>query len=147
MYMNIEKNSFVSMFYAVLDMKSRKIRFARAGQNPAILAQRGSDISKMLEPNGIAVGLEAGERFNSFLEEHEVDLQSGDVLTFYTDGFTEASTKDGDEYGEERLMEVISENKNTSANVLIQHVVRSVRKFVGNHPQHDDMTMVVLKVL
>jgi sigma-B regulation protein RsbU (phosphoserine phosphatase) len=147
MYLNIEKNSFVSMFYAVLDMKNRKIRFARAGHNPAILAHREVGANRMLEPKGIAVGLEAGDRFHDFLEEHEVDLQSGDVLTFYTDGFTEASTKDGDEYGEEKLMSVISRNKSTSANVLIQNVVRSVRKFVGNHPQHDDMTMVVLKVL
>ncbi|MFQ5640311.1 MAG: PP2C family protein-serine/threonine phosphatase [bacterium] len=147
MYLNIEKNSFVSMFYAVLDMKNHIIRFARAGHNPAILASRGNEHNTLLEPKGIAVGLEEGSKFYEFLEEHELKLKSGDVLTFYTDGFTEASTKDGEEYGEEKLEKTISENKGNSANVVIQNVVRSVKNFVGNHPQHDDMTMVVVKAL
>lgn len=147
MYLNIERNSFVSMFYAVLDMQTNTIRFARAGHNPAILAHRSKDINTLLEPKGIALGLEGGQRFYNFLEEHEIRLESGDVLTFYTDGFTEASTKTGDEYGEDRLEKIISQNKNDSANSIIQTVVRSVKKFVGSHPQHDDMTMVVVKAL
>lgn len=147
MYDNIERNTFVSMFYAVIDMEQHTIRFSRAGHNPAILAQRGSDSNRLLEPKGIAVGLEKGEKFYSFLEEHEIQLVSGDVLTFYTDGFTEATTKNGDEYGEDRLISTISQNKDFSANVIIQKVVRAVNQFVGNHPQHDDMTMVVIKVL
>jgi sigma-B regulation protein RsbU (phosphoserine phosphatase) len=146
MYSNIERNNFVSMFYAILDMKGRKIRFARAGHNPAILAHRGKDSNTFLQPKGLALGLESGVKFYEFLEEHEVALESGDVLTFYTDGFTEASTKDGEEYGEDRLEKVITENKDTSANLIIQNVVRAVKRFVGNHPQHDDMTMVVVKV-
>jgi len=147
MYQNIDRSSFVSMFYAVLDMKARKIRFARAGHNPAILAHRSKSENTLLEPAGIALGLERGERFQASLEEHELTLHAGDVLTFYTDGFTEACTTDGTEFGEQRLEKLISENKLASSNVIIQNVVRAVKAFVGNHPQHDDMTMVVLKVL
>ena len=147
MYTNIERSSFVSLFYAVLDMKRGVLRFARAGHNPAILVHSRRDANTLLEPKGMAVGLEAGERFGQLLEEHEIQLESGDVLTFYTDGFTEASTRNGDEFGERRLEQVISEHKNASANVIIQEVVRRVKRFVGSHPQHDDMTMVVVKVL
>lgn len=147
MYKSIERNSFVSMFYAVLDMTNHKIRFARAGHNPAILAHRSSDTNSLLEPKGIAVGLESGKKFYEILEEHELQLERGDVLTFYTDGFTEASTKDGEEYGEERLINLISQNKDFTANAIIQKIVRSIKAFIGNHPQHDDMTMVVVKVL
>lgn len=147
MYNNIERNSFVSMFYAVLDMKNHKIRFSRAGHNPAILAQRSGSKNSFLQPKGIAVGLEAGSKFDRSLEEHEISLESGDVLAFYTDGFTEASTADGDEYGEEQLLDIVTENRDLSANALIQKIVRGVKAFVGNHPQHDDMTMVVIKVL
>lgn len=146
MYSNIERNNFVSMFYAILDMKGRRLRFARAGHNPAILAHRGRDSNTLLQPKGLALGLESGSKFYEFLEEHEVHLQSGDVLTFYTDGFTEAAAKSGEEYGEQRLENIITENKDASASVIIQNVVRSVKRFVGNHPQHDDMTMVVVKV-
>ncbi len=147
MYLNIERNSFVSMFYAVLDMRKHKIRFARAGHNPAILAQRSTNVSTLLQPRGIALGLEQGPRFQTTLEEHEMPLQSGDVLTFYTDGFTEASNAQGEEFGEQRLENIISSSKLDSANGIIQGVVRSVKTFVGNTPQHDDMTMVVIKVL
>ncbi len=147
MYQNIERNSFVSMFYAVLDMKKSKIRFSRAGHNPAILAQRSTNTSTMIQPKGIALGLEEGKQFSAYLEEHEIPLQSGDVLTFYTDGFTEATNEMGDEYDEHRLEKVIAGHKHESANGIIQRVVRSVKSFVGSSPQHDDMTMVVLKVL
>ncbi|HEX9652756.1 MAG TPA: SpoIIE family protein phosphatase, partial [bacterium] len=146
MYTNIERNNFVSMFYAILDMSARKIRFARAGHNPAILAHRENDSNTFLQPKGLALGLESGNKFYEFLEEHEVSLKSGDVLTFYTDGFTEASDKRGEEFGEERLEKIITDTKDTSASIIIQDVVRAVKRFVGNHPQHDDMTMVVVKV-
>jgi sigma-B regulation protein RsbU (phosphoserine phosphatase) len=147
MYLNIERNTFVSVFYGVLDMEGHLIRFARAGHNPAVLAQRDSDKNLLLVPKGIAVGLEPGEKFYEVLQEEEVRLRSGDVLTFYTDGFTEAMTKDGDEFGEERLLRLLAANKRRSANAIIQEIVRSVRDFVGIHPQIDDMTMVVVKVL
>ena len=145
MYLSIERNSFVSMFYAVLDMKKHTIQFARAGHNPAILAQPGDGRNRLLQPKGIALGLESGEKFYHFLEEHQLQLHSQDVLAFYTDGFTEASTSKGEEYGEERLLEVVSQGKHESASAIIRRVVDSVREFVGSHPQHDDMTMVVMK--
>jgi len=147
MYLNIERSSFVSMFYAVLDMKQRKIRFSRAGHNPAILAQRSTNSSTLIQPKGIALGLEEGTKFQAFLEEHEMTLERGDVLTFYTDGFSEATNEKGDEFGEDALEQVVAQSRELSANGLIQRVVRSVKTFVGNHPQHDDMTMVVVKVL
>ncbi|MFQ5420629.1 MAG: PP2C family protein-serine/threonine phosphatase [Anaerolineae bacterium] len=119
----------------------------RAGHNPAILAQHSTNSSTLIQPQGIALGLEAGSHFHGCLEEHELPLQSGDVLTFYTDGFTEASDATGNEFGEDRLEREISAAKERTANGIIQQVVRSVKTFVGSHPQHDDMTMVVLKVL
>jgi len=133
------------MFYAVLDMKKSTIRFARAGHNPGILVHRSKDTNTMLEPKGMAVGLDAGDKFTHLLEEHEVNLNKGDVLTFYTDGFTEACDKNREEYGEDKLFEVISENKDSTSNAIIQKVVRTVKSFVGSYPQHDDMTMVVIK--
>ncbi|MCK5572240.1 MAG: PP2C family protein-serine/threonine phosphatase [Bacteroidetes bacterium] len=146
MYTNIERNSFVSIYYAVLDNMKRTMRIARAGHNPAILTHRDTDQNLILIPKGIAVGLEPGPKFQQFLEEDEIDLVSGDVLTLYTDGFTEARRHDGEEYGEDRLLEVISRFKNRTASEIIDRVVQSIREFTGNQPQHDDMTMVVIKV-
>ncbi len=128
-------------------MGTGTLRFACAGHNPAILAHRSDDTNTLLQSRGMALGLEEGTRFATVLEEHAIQPQSGDVLAFYTDGFTEASDRRGGEFGEARLEREIAENKTQSANAIIQTVVRAVKRFVGNHPQHDDMTMVVVKAL
>jgi sigma-B regulation protein RsbU (phosphoserine phosphatase) len=147
MYRTIERNSFVSMFYAVLDVPGRTIRFARAGQCPVILSQHAGRKGSFLSPQGIALGLEVGKVFDRVLEEQEVKLRTGEVLVFYTDGFTEAMNEQNDEFGEKRLVDAVARHRSKPAEKLILGICEDVNQFTGNHPQHDDMTMVVLKVL
>lgn len=147
MYRTIERNSFVSMFYAVLDQQQRTIRFARAGQCPVILAQHANAEGSFLTPRGMALGLERGQVFDSVLEEQEVRLQAGEVLVFYTDGFTEAMNKREEEYGERRLVEAVARYRMKPAADLIRCVCEDVKAFTGDVTQHDDMTMVVVKVI
>ncbi len=146
MYRTIDRNSFVSMFYAILDPQQRTIRFARAGQCPVIVAQHSGGKGSFLTPKGMALGLENGTVFDSVLEEQEVALSSGEVLVFYTDGFTEAMTETGDEFGEQRLVDSLGKHRNKPANEVIKGIVEDVNDFTRGKPQHDDMTMVVLKV-
>ncbi|MFN0158540.1 MAG: PP2C family protein-serine/threonine phosphatase [Bacteroidota bacterium] len=146
MYRTIDRNSFVSMFYAILDPAKKIIRFARAGQCPVIITQGGGKQDMLLTPKGMALGLEMGKVFDAVLEEQEVQLHSGEVLVFYTDGFTEAMTETGDEFGEQRLTESLARNRHKSASEIIKGICDDVEKFTDGHPQHDDMTMVVVKV-
>jgi sigma-B regulation protein RsbU (phosphoserine phosphatase) len=146
MYRTIERNSFVSMLYAVLDLDSRTIRFARAGQCPVILTQPASMPAEFLSPRGMALGLEMGKVFDAVLEEEEMPLRSGETLVFYTDGFTEAMTEREEEFGEARLVESVRRHRHLPAPDVIRAVVDDVRTFTSGHPQHDDMTMVVVKV-
>jgi sigma-B regulation protein RsbU (phosphoserine phosphatase) len=146
MYRSIERNSFVSMFYAVLDRDRATITFSRAGQCPLIFAEKVGETGKFLSPKGMALGLEHGTVFDAVLEEQTLSLRSGEVLVFYTDGFTEAMNAANEEFGEERLEAAISRNRGRSASAMIDAVCQEVRKFAGDTIQHDDMTMVVLKV-
>ncbi len=146
MYRTIDRNSFVSMFYAILDMENKKIRFARAGQCPVIIAQRDHEQGIFLTPKGMALGLEVGVVFDSVLEEQELDVNPGEVLVFYTDGFTEAMTDRGDEFGETRLMQAIERHRDKSASEIINGICKDVDTFTKGFQQHDDMTMVVVKV-
>lgn len=146
MYRTIDRNSFVSMFYAVLDTERRTIRFARAGQCPVIVAQRSNERGIFLTPRGMALGLEVGRVFDSVLEEQEMSLQSGEVLVFYTDGFTEARNEGGEEFGEERLVASLARYREKSATEIINGICRDVESFTRGFQQHDDMTMVVVKV-
>ncbi len=146
MYRTIERSSFVSMFYAILDVQQRTIRFARAGQCPVILTQHADHEGSFLTPKGMALGLEMGKVFDAVLEEQEVRLQSGEVLVFYTDGFTEAMNKREEEFGEKRLVEAVSRHRTQPAAELIRRICEDVSAFTGDAIQHDDMTMVVVKV-
>ncbi len=147
MYRSIERNSFVSMFYAILDMKHATMRFARAGQCPMILMHRVGGESSMISPKGMALGLEMGKVFESVLEEDELPLESGQVMVFYTDGFTEAMNATNEEFGEERLLAAVTRHNGEPAHRIIEAVCAEVAAFTGDTPQHDDMTMVVVKIV
>jgi serine phosphatase RsbU (regulator of sigma subunit) len=147
LYRNIEKNSFVSMFYAVLDINEKTLTFARAGHNPGIMINQKDGSNQELNTDGIALGLEEGTVFNQMLQEQTINLSSGDTLVFYTDGFTEAMNPVQEEFGEERFVELISSNRNMSAQGLIEILVKTVEDFSEGAPQHDDMTVVVIKIL
>ena len=146
MYKTIERNSFVSMFYAILDVQRRTIRFARAGQCPVILAQHAGGQGSILTPKGMALGLEMGTVFDAVLEEQEIELRPGEVLVFYTDGFTEAMNEREEEFGEERLIAAVARHREKPAQDIIGALCDEIKDFIGSRPQHDDMTMVVLKV-
>lgn len=145
LYKTIEKNSFVSMFYAILDFNTNKLLYSRAGHNPGILCSENSGSTKLLMSKGMALGLEEGTKFTSTLNEETIEINKGDLVVLYTDGFTEAMNERQEQYGEQKLINTIKENKDRSARELINLILKDVRKFVDNYPQHDDMTIVVLK--
>ncbi|MBA4406495.1 hypothetical protein C0389_04400 [bacterium] len=147
LYKTIEKNTFVSMFYAILDTHKNSLLYSRAGHNPGILCSETGGDTKLLHSKGMALGLEEGQIFTSTLDEEEISLKSGDIFVLYTDGFTEAMNERHEEYSEERLIKLIEENRNLSTRALLDLILKEVRKFVDNFPQHDDMTILVMKRL
>jgi hypothetical protein len=145
LYKTIEKNSFVSMFYAILDVSCNKIIYARAGHNPGILTSQDSGGTKLLLSKGMALGLEEGAIFSSTLKEEEFELKHGDVCVLYTDGFTEAMNEKHELYGEDRLIHLIEKNRTLTSRELMNLILKEVNSFVAGYPQHDDMTIVILK--
>lgn len=146
MYRTIEKSWYVSMFYAVLDPANKNLTFSRAGHNPAIVLNKEKSTPQILQPAGIGLGLEMGEIFTKTLVEGELQLESGNTLIFYTDGFTEAMNEAGEEYGEERFLDFLNKNDKGNSSQLLKKAIDEINSFAGYTPQHDDMTMVILKV-
>jgi sigma-B regulation protein RsbU (phosphoserine phosphatase) len=146
MYRSIERGSFVSMFYAIIDLVAMKMIYARAGHNPAIYFNRDKNLFSALEPAGIALGLEHGEVFSQVIKEQELSLQSGDLFVFYTDGFSEAMNREQEQYSEERLYDTIKKTANEAAQNIIHAIYLDVKSFTNDYLQHDDMTMVVVKI-
>lgn len=147
LYKSVEKNTFVSMFYIILDYQNHIITYARAGHTPGILTNKITGNTKLLLSKGMALGLEEGNVFNSTLIEDSFEINNGDVIVLYTDGFTEAMNEKHEEFGENRFLKLIEQNRNLSSKEIINFLVKEVKKFADNFPQHDDMTMVVIKRL
>lgn len=143
-YENVERGTFISMIYAVFDLKKRKITFARAGHNPVILKNKHE--TRTLMSSGLALGLEKGRIFNQTIEEFTLGFTSGDYFVFYTDGITEAMNDRFVEFGEDTLFRVIRDDAVASAEQLLFRIKSHVAEFVGKAPQHDDMTMVIMKI-
>jgi serine phosphatase RsbU (regulator of sigma subunit) len=149
---NLDARSFITMMYAVIDLDAGVMTFARAGHTPLMYMPAGSgpDVAaQVLAPNGLVVGLRipgAHEKFISLLEEDRIELHKGDVLVFYTDGITEAMNQESDLFGDARLRSLLTEHGHLDAADLRERILREIESFVGLADQHDDMTMVLIKV-
>lgn len=144
-YENVERGRFISMVYAIIDYDKMELKIARAGHNPIITNDLAGKIS-LINPKGIALGLEKGELFKKVITEHHENLDKEKVYIFYTDGFTEATNKYDEEYGLERMYKIVQDYSYCSAKEIQQKLMDDVNKFIGKCKQHDDMTMVILKV-
>jgi serine phosphatase RsbU (regulator of sigma subunit) len=140
------------MTYAVIDPQRGVMTFCRAGHTPLIFLP-GPSVSapaaQVLTPNGMVLGLSidgAAEKFEALLEEERVDLSTGDVIVLYTDGITEAMNLQSDLFGESRLSRIVEEHGHLESGELRERIMREVEAFVGEADQHDDMTMILLKV-
>jgi sigma-B regulation protein RsbU (phosphoserine phosphatase) len=78
-------------------------------------------------------------------EEESIDLQPGDVLVIFSDGVTEAMNPRAEQFGRERLCSVIAESRRTGASVILEKILDAVRLHAGTAPQHDDVTIVVVR--
>lgn len=150
---NLDSRSFITMTYAVLDIAAGTMTYARAGHTPLIHVRAGaatdSERVRILVPSGMVVGLRipgAAEKFADLLEEDRLELRTGDVVVFYTDGITEAMNVDSDLFGDARLSEIVEEHGHLDSGELRERVLREIEAFVGSADQHDDMTMILLKV-
>lgn len=140
---SIDKRSFISLIYAVIDTETGIVTSARAGHCPFILATE-TDVN-FVRPGGIGLGMGNSELFAKYIQESNTQLLQGDTLIFYTDGITEAHSKDGEEFGYSRLLEAIKNNRNNSAIDIRDGIILSVNKYMNNQPPHDDITLIILK--
>ena len=148
---NLDTRSFITMTYAVIDLNEGLLTFARAGHTPLIYLSGDGDanVAQVLAPSGLVVGLRipgAAQKFSDLLEEDSLPLNKGDVLVFYTDGITEAMNANSDLFGDSRLGGLITEHGHLDAADLRERILREIESFVGAADQHDDMTMILIKV-
>lgn len=145
-----EAEMFVTAWLGYLDLKTGLVRIANAGHNPPILVRDGEAEYVIRRPGLMLAGME-GVRY----KEHTLQLQRGDLLYLYTDGVTEAMNPDEEQYGEDRLQELLSFGDHypepTEGNGIAEYVCRrvlsDVAEFSNGAEQSDDITMLCIRYL
>lgn len=149
---NIDSRSFITMSYAVIDLERREMTFARAGHCPTIIVPGGQPPglrkAQLYAPDGLVLGLniDDGQRFDAMLQETTVSLGTDDLIVLFTDGISETMNEAFDCYGEERLARVLEDYAHLPFDQLRSYISAELRSFAGKADQHDDMTMVLLRV-
>lgn len=171
-----DATSYASLFYAEVDEAECALTYVNAGHNPPLLlrSNKGASLSATARHEAPAVigqralmsarnlapvivedvtvkRLEAGGPVIGFFEdcvyeEATITLESGDLLIAYTDGLTESFNAEGEEFGEERLRDVLLENSHLTPDALGERILESVRQWCSTAPQHDDLTLVIMKM-
>jgi len=132
---------FVTLFYAQLEPETGELTYVNAGHNPPWLFNAGKDEPTELTRTGMALGVMEDVPF----EQKSIQLQAGDLILLYTDGVTEATDADDAEYGMERLLQTILDNRDRPASDILAAIEQGIDSFVGSAPQFDDITMMVVK--
>ena len=137
---NIASDRFVTLFYAHLNGPTRQLRYVSAGHNPPFVLHRDGSHERLCE-GGIVLGVFANQSFKS----GTVQLQSGDRMVLYTDGVTEACNSDDEEFGEERLLQVLQQDPARSAIDIQKNILQATTEFSRGTWQ-DDATLLVVAV-
>ena len=144
---DLEKRSFVTAMGAAFDMEKKNLILARAGHLPLFRFNASTKRAEKITPRGLGLGLSPEELFATELEERKITFGTGDVFVFVTDGITEGQKQSGDEFGEERVLQILEESSTQSASSIRDRVVNEVKRFAGDAHQHDDQTVVVVKTV
>jgi len=132
---------FVTLFYAVLDLRDGRVVYCNGGHNPPRLVASG-EVQEVPSTGDIALGIALGQDFH----DAELPLHVGDTLFLYTDGITEACDADDAEFGEQRLDNLLRDLSDVEAADVVQTVVNAVEEFAGGVAQFDDMTCLALRL-
>ena len=142
---NAKRGTFVSLIFGVVDLKSNIFRFSRAGHNPLLYFNSKNKKLHAYTPQGIGLGMAAGDVFLKNISEQSIDFRKDDFLIMFTDGVVEATNNVDSFYGDERLHKIIIRNNELSAEGLLGKILKDLNEFGENSNQHDDMTMLIIK--
>jgi sigma-B regulation protein RsbU (phosphoserine phosphatase) len=149
---NLDGKSFITMMYGVIDIERREMTFARAGHCPLIHVPAnqpaGMRKARLLVPDGLVVGLQIddGTLFDSLLQEQTITIEPGDLVVWFTDGISETMNEAFDCFGEARLAQVVEQYAHLPFDQLRSYILAELRAFAAGADQHDDMTMILMKI-
>ena len=134
-------NMFVSVFYGIIDPAKHTLVYSLAGHNPPFLGRGTETKVERLLKGGPVIGILP----KVSLSDARITFAPGDLLVAYTDGLTEAFDKEGQQFGEQRLQETVTDHKKKSAKKVLDSIEHRLHSFIGGASQSDDITLLVMK--
>jgi sigma-B regulation protein RsbU (phosphoserine phosphatase) len=141
----LERGSFISAIYFVINSQTKKIRYARAGHCPVLYFCAGKEKAIYFKDKGIALGMVRNKSYKNFIQANEFEYKAGDVMVLYTDGITEAKDAKGEEFGYERLEQVVDEVRSLGPKEIQDHLIKKLYEFTGTENINDDYTTMIVK--
>jgi sigma-B regulation protein RsbU (phosphoserine phosphatase) len=142
---DMKEDMFISVAYAILEADSNAVKLCRAGHDAPFLYRAADGSCTRVNPPGMAVGIDGGRAFNRVSTDYSLELGTNDCLILYTDGLTEALDAAGEEFGVENVTRAIVESASGGAAAIMERLRSDLKKFVGEAPQHDDITLIVIR--
>ena len=136
-----EAAMFVTLFYAVFNPANGLFTYSNGGHNPPVIIHADGSSTILPATNGIALGVAPGWEY----DEASVTLTPGETIILYTDGVTEAMNAEGEEFGLDRLRQILSESRPSAARQANSIIFDAVREFAGDTPQSDDITCLTFR--
>lgn len=143
----LEKSSFVTLSMFNINLETNSIQMARAGHCPALFYNSKNNTCEFLNSEGLGLGILRNESYANYIETKSIVFNKSDILLLYTDGITEASNSDGEEFGYDILLKIVKENAHLSAKEITKIVMEQVMLFTEGSKPEDDYTLLAIKFI
>jgi serine phosphatase RsbU (regulator of sigma subunit) len=141
----LERGSFISATYFMINTATKRVRYARAGHCPVLYFHSETNCSEYFKDKGIALGMVRNKSYRNFIQAYEFEYKPGDVMVLYTDGITEGKNEKGEEFGYERLTATIQQLADQSPKEIQERIINELYEFSGTKNIDDDYTTMIIK--
>lgn len=144
-YSMLDKKSFITAIYAVLDTVNNTLTFARAGHEPLMVYESGRAQFNYYKSKGIGLGLDKGKKLGNNLEECVINIKEKDIILFYTDGLVDMDLSAAEDEAMNKFKAVVSANNEKGADIILKEFADYISKSTEKSDQFDDITIIAVK--
>ena len=143
--MCLDRTSFITTSYYIISQSQKTVEFARAGHCPTLYYSNRKDETSFFQNKGLGLGILRNDGFENYIQTNSFKYDTDDIMVLYTDGITEAKNHKGEEFGYERLRELVKKNSNKTADRLQKILIDALYDFSGTSAIDDDYTTLIIK--
>ena len=141
----LEKTSFITVSYFIIDKKLRKVSFARAGHCPTLYYNASENRTTYFKNKGLGLGILRNSNFHKYVQVNEFNFSTDDIIILYTDGITEACNEEKEQYGYDKLQASLVKNSKKAPEIIQESIINDLYEFCGKDSLDDDYTLLIVK--